>query len=143
MNQRKEVVEALSGPAMFSLCRYIVHSREADDQSKRALIWLLGYTHALTRPVALSLDGEAGKLLAAGVHDMNSSGLRTQLLEFLRALGAEMHFSSHIGHYVGDEFHSCGGAHTIWIAPEHFDHTAERISADMAGVNAVDLMVYA
>ncbi len=130
-------VFAVGPDQMKAFEEFITRSPNATPIAKKTLLWMIRQSESLSRPVALSippLDDDPPEptdslpkdalpfsdQVAYSVHDMDSSGGKTHIDLFLRAMGSPMKISSHCGRYEGTESNDKAGGHTIWIALEPY-----------------------
>src|SRR3989344_7938377 len=113
-------------------------SRDGNDLVKRILVFLINSSKELTEQVSVSLmedrEGysrdEVGEV-GHGLHDMISSNGSTHLNELMTAVGTELHFSSHFGHYNERAIFETAGQfsggypmrYTFWLAKRSYGHS--------------------
>ena len=129
----------LTDTQMAFIERTIWMSRDARNDVKPILAWMLRQTENFTRPVALSLlEGAQGKDLALAfqnaAHNMVSSGGSTHFHTVCHAFETEMSLSHHFGvfreargkhyfstdHHLGNDFGT-----TVWFSYIWYDPAAD------------------
>lgn len=134
---RTYVPPRMSEKQLRALEWWIMHSKNASEFAKRAIIWALRQTNGLTMPVALSMPAHfssgSGREVAYAAHDMYSVNGTTRIDVFINGMGTEMGLSHHGGTYTrasadaNEAFDFRGDGYTIWWSHTWYDHTAKRL----------------
>lgn len=141
-----EKYEPISQKDFQALRRFIINSPDADEFTKKAILWLLDQTDNLSLPAALHFpaESEIGYKAAQDVHSMNCGSGKTRISKFLNEIRDETYIGSSRGTnkviFIRSGVNRCiyGGIPTFhYFEPPELQDASLVVTREM--INAVSL----
>ena len=138
-----------------SLKYLIFRSKIASVTAKQLVALLIDPSEKLTREVHITLNQDQNgyteeevRQIGRSVDTFNSCNCDTHLTQILHAMGAELGFSLHYGHYRGNSFDTSGQfdgsasmSYTFWLAKEMYGrgYEGKEIFVAREDIEAIDI----
>ncbi|OGZ79362.1 MAG: hypothetical protein A2528_01015 [Candidatus Staskawiczbacteria bacterium RIFOXYD2_FULL_37_9] len=113
----------------------IWQSKDADDVTRKLLIWLLRQTDQLTMQVFVNCPSEICKKVSRKLHDMHSCGGTTHLDTLFEAAGSAMSPKLYNGTYNSDGSFVGSNGFAVFIHDQDCKAPIRRIECDIHACN--------
>lgn len=122
----------------MTFLEYLIwQSRDANDVTRKLLIWLMRQTDQLTTQVVVNCPPEICKEVSHGLHDMCSGNLTTHLVELFKIAGSAMAPALYNGTYDDDGSLVNDNGFAVFIHDRDCHTPSKRVECDMDAVNAI------